>query len=325
MNLRTLQYFLIAAEEENVTRAAERLYISQQALSIHIKNLEEEYGVTFFERKPVFRLTRAGQRMAAFSRQILGLEEDVRAEFSDLDIQAKGLLRVGLSRLRSNAFFPPIWEKYHQTHPNISVDLLDGNRVQLSELLTSGKLDIYIALDVPDNPAWKVHFLYEERAVCIFRRELLQQYYPDSREEILENMKREGVSLPQIRKLPFIVTRTDNTLRKNIEQELPKSVHLSYILESNQQQLICRLAMKGYGAGIISPAALFMYSLAYGGSAEKDENLCVFPLDRTISTHRCSLVYRRDWPLPNYAADFIADVQSSFSEYEQFMQAHFAL
>lgn len=325
MNLRTLHYFLIAAEEENVTKAAERLFISQQALSIHIKNLEEEYGVAFFERKPVFRLTRAGRRMAAFARQVLGLEEDVKAEFSDLDINAKGLLRVGLSRLRSNAFFPPIWEKYYAKHPNISVDLLDGNRQKLAEYMTSGKLDIFIALDVPDNPGWKVDLLYEERSVCIFRQELLQKYYPDSWETILENMRRDGVSLPQIAKLPFICPRTDNIIRKNIDQQLPKGVNLSYILESNQQQMICRLSMRGYGAGIVSPAAIYMYFLVSEGAGKRDGGLYVFPLDRTIESHKCSLVYRRDWPLPNYAADFVEDVKSSFSEYTQFMQKHFAL
>lgn len=325
MNLRTLQYFLIAAEEENVTKAAERLFISQQALSIHIKNLEDEYGVAFFERKPVFRLTRAGRRMAEFSRQVLGLEEDVKAEFSDLDVNAKGLLRVGLSRLRSNAFFPAIWEKYHGEHPNISIDLMDGNRQQLSDFLVSGKLDIYIALDVPDNPAWKVDCLYEERSVCIFRRELLQEHYPDSWEAILEGMRRGGVSLPKIAKLPFICTRTDNSLRKNVDQQIPKNVHLNYILESNQQQMICRLSMRGYAAGIVSPAALYMYSMANGGVAKRDGGLCVFPLDRTIDSHKCCLVYRRDWPLPRYAADFVRDAKSSFSEYVQFMQKHFSL
>ena len=165
MNLNTLHYFLITAEEENVTKAAERLFISQQALSIHIKRLEEEYGVTLFERKPFFRLTDAGRDMVYYSKQLLGLEEDMRADFSNLDIHAKGLPKVGSSRLRINTFFPSIWKKYHEKHPNISIDLHDGNRQKLSDLLSSGKLDIFISLDIPENPAWKTHLLYEERSV----------------------------------------------------------------------------------------------------------------------------------------------------------------
>lgn len=63
MNLKSIEYFLITVEEMNITKAAERLYITQQALSSHIQRLEDEYGVTLFERRPTFRLTRAGQEM----------------------------------------------------------------------------------------------------------------------------------------------------------------------------------------------------------------------------------------------------------------------
>lgn len=61
MNLRSIEYFLRATEEMNVTRASEHLIISQQALSSHIKRLEDEYNVKFFGRRLTFRLTEAGK------------------------------------------------------------------------------------------------------------------------------------------------------------------------------------------------------------------------------------------------------------------------
>ena len=57
MNLKSIEYFLITVEEMNFTRAAGRLYISQQALSSHISRLEEEYGIRLFERRPALSLT----------------------------------------------------------------------------------------------------------------------------------------------------------------------------------------------------------------------------------------------------------------------------
>ena len=63
MNLRSLEYFLIAAEELNFTRASERLFITQQALSSHIKRLEEEYNIQLFERRPALHLTLEGEQM----------------------------------------------------------------------------------------------------------------------------------------------------------------------------------------------------------------------------------------------------------------------
>ena len=56
-------YFLVLAEEGSISRAAERLFVTHQCLSKYISNLETEYGVTLFERKPVFTLTYAGKLM----------------------------------------------------------------------------------------------------------------------------------------------------------------------------------------------------------------------------------------------------------------------
>ena len=89
MNLRSIEYFLVVAEELNVTRAAERLVISQQALSSHIRRLEDEYNVELFYRKPVFRLTPAGQQMVFFGKQILQSEASMRAAFSDITENAR--------------------------------------------------------------------------------------------------------------------------------------------------------------------------------------------------------------------------------------------
>lgn len=66
LNIKSIEYFLITAEELNFTRAAERLYISQQALSSHIKRLEEEYHVQLFARKPSLHLTPEGEQMVFY-------------------------------------------------------------------------------------------------------------------------------------------------------------------------------------------------------------------------------------------------------------------
>lgn len=85
MNLKSIEYFLCAAEEMNITRAAERLFISQQALSSHIKRLEDDYNVRLFERHPSLRLTPEGQEMVFYGQQILKAQTQMRAAFSDIN------------------------------------------------------------------------------------------------------------------------------------------------------------------------------------------------------------------------------------------------
>ena len=94
MNLKSIEYFLITVEEMNVTRAAERLFISQQALSSHIKRLEDEYRVQLFERRPTFHLTPEGEQMVFYGRQILEAEAKMQAAFSDISKNCRATLDV---------------------------------------------------------------------------------------------------------------------------------------------------------------------------------------------------------------------------------------
>ena len=168
MNLKSIEYFLVTVEEMNITRAAERLFISQQALSSHLKRLEDEYGVCLFDRKPSLRLTLEGEQMAFYGKRIVQAEADLRAAFSDICKNHRGVLRVGISRLRSSVFFPVIWEFYHDSHPNISVELINGNSNTFEEQLQAGKLDLYIGVDVGENANRERIELTRERCSAAF-------------------------------------------------------------------------------------------------------------------------------------------------------------
>lgn len=79
MNFLNLHYFMVCAEELNFTRAAKRLFISQQSLSNHIKKLEEEYGVLLFNRGTHITLTEAGSCLYRNARDLVRLQKKDRA------------------------------------------------------------------------------------------------------------------------------------------------------------------------------------------------------------------------------------------------------
>ena len=79
MNFSHLEYFLTVAQELNITRAAERLYISQQALSQHISKLEGQYGVPLFVRKPQLDLSYAGKTLLPHAERLLHEEKLVES------------------------------------------------------------------------------------------------------------------------------------------------------------------------------------------------------------------------------------------------------
>lgn len=316
LNLKSIEYFLAVAEEMNVTRTAERLIISQQALSGHIKRLEEEYHVKLFERRPVFRLTEAGKQMVFYGKQIIEAENAIRSAFSDITKNARATLRFGISRLRSGVFFPLIWELYNPTHPNISIELVDGKSSRLDEFLQAGKIDLYVGIDVPISMNQHKVLLATEKIQCCFSEKLIKKFYPENYKNVIASFA-EGVDILKIIHMPLITLRQGNRLREALDRFLSHHLKPYYILECDEQSLIYDTAKKGQGIGILSPFALYQHVDDLDDEEDKFYN---FPLSNEIEINETYLVYRSDYKLPDYVHDFISDTEKVFKSYADFIK-----
>lgn len=312
MNLKSLEYFLVAAEEMNFTRAAGRLFVTQQALSSHIKRLEDEYGVHLFERRPALHLTQEGKEMVFYARRIMEAENKMHAAFSDISKEHRGALKVGISRLRATTFFPQIWSYYHHTHPNISIELIDGNSDWLEDQLQAGKLDLYIGIDVSMNPNQQRIELAREKLQCCISQKLLVQYRPENWQQLLDDSS-SGIDLTQIMDLPFIIMRQNNRLRRGLENFFSQQLHSPrFLFECNQQELIYELAKSGTGVGLASPVIFYQHAREI--QTLKDF-LHIFPVRNEIPGHTVFLVYRNDYQVPRYAMDLIQVACMVFRRY----------
>lgn len=153
MELRPLRSFIAAAEDGNISRAAQRLHLTQPALSRQIKGLEDELGVPLLERGAhSFSLTPAGELLLREGRLLLeradALEQRVRAT-------AKAqTLRVGYSPSLSAGILAPALEAFTQRHPRARVELSDLSSSEMIEGLQKGSLDLIVtvppAREVPE-------------------------------------------------------------------------------------------------------------------------------------------------------------------------------
>lgn len=146
MELRHLRYFVMAAEERNISRASARLFVSQPSVSRQIKDLEDEFGVKLFLREPNgLRLTEAGTSALARAREIL---RQANALTEAMDLLARRdagvVLRVGFLPIALPKFLTEALRRFHQEHPTIQVDIFDMTPVQQAEAL--GKREIDLAL-----------------------------------------------------------------------------------------------------------------------------------------------------------------------------------
>lgn len=139
MTLRHIQIFLEVCKNEcSVTRAAEKLYMAQPAVSLAVKELEDYYGVKLFDRiSRRLYLTGAGARFREYAAHIAALFDEMEKQLRNWG----GLLRVGASMTIGSQFLPSYVETFRALHPEVEVRVLIGPSDQLETRLIDSDLD----------------------------------------------------------------------------------------------------------------------------------------------------------------------------------------
>ena len=163
MDLREQKYVCALAECGNLTRAAEKLYISQPALSIYITNLEKSMGVSLFDRSgKKFTLTYAGERYVEKALKMLELEEDFNREIYDIVCQTAGRLRIGVSQRRGSWLIPPVIAEYEKKWPKVELVIREGNLTVLNDMLKKSELDMIVLNGDDVSGGMESEILFEE-------------------------------------------------------------------------------------------------------------------------------------------------------------------
>lgn len=159
MELRHLRYFVVVAEEQNVTRAAARLHVSQPPLDRQIHDLEEELGVALFQRTAKsLALTEAGKLFLAEAQAVL-----LRAEKAVQTVRAvaagnRGQLHVAYAPSLTVEILPRALVKFEQDQPGVRVSLHDLSSEECLQRLTSHKLDIALTVAPPEGMRHRLSF-----------------------------------------------------------------------------------------------------------------------------------------------------------------------
>lgn len=158
MEIRVLQYFLAVAREENITKAAESLFITQPTLSRQLCALEEELGVILFERggskKTV--LTEAGALLKRRAEEIVELAEKTSQEFSKPIDVLEGLISIGAAESFSAKIIADVMNIFCESYPKVKFDIFSNNASSVREKLDKGLLDFGILIEPTDlsNYEW---------------------------------------------------------------------------------------------------------------------------------------------------------------------------
>lgn len=214
-----LDYVLAIAEEQNLTRAAEKLYISQPTLTMYLNRLEESLGVKLFDRRksPVL-LTAAGKHYIEKMKEIAEAEQILRGELHTVQDPAK-TLRIGAARVRGHYWLPLLLKGLLERHPEINIVVSLGSERQLQRLLEKGSLDLAIGslADIPEsNVPLVLRDVANEKLLLVAHR----QYGLVPADERGNNSPHEPFLLEpsRLQRLPFIAPPPANGMYQSFQK-----------------------------------------------------------------------------------------------------------
>ncbi|MEM7178856.1 MAG: LysR family transcriptional regulator [Pseudomonadota bacterium] len=146
-SLRQIRYFIGVAEAGQVSRAARALNVSQSAVTLAVKDLEGQLGVTLFDRHSGgLALTLDGHRFLQHARNIQGSVADAMNSMRTDFVDVAGHVRLGLSYMMSGYFIFPVLARFRRAYPDIHFELVELDRIALEDAVRGGTVDVALLL-----------------------------------------------------------------------------------------------------------------------------------------------------------------------------------
>ena len=156
MEIRTLRYFLAAAREENMTKAAEMLHVTQPTLSKALKALEEELGKKLFTRHSFsIKLTDEGVLLRNRAEDLVSMADKIEQEFLALDEITGGDIYFGLAESYQIRYLAREIRLFKELYPNLRYHITSGDTEQVTEKLDKGLLDLAVICEKPDEKKYR--------------------------------------------------------------------------------------------------------------------------------------------------------------------------
>ena len=289
MELRVLRYFLTVAREENITRAARLLHITQPTLSRQLIQLEEELGVILFHRgKYHIGLTEDGLLLKRRAQELIALSDKTVQELSHQGEVISGEIAIGCGEMKSMAFLADCIVSFQAKHPLVQFEVYSAVADDIQEKLEHGLLDIGFLVDPVE--VRKYEFLrlpFQERWGVLARK--------DSK-----LAGKEAVTPKDLAEIPLLLGR-----RELVKNELASwfgevyeqlSVPITYNLITNAAALV----RSGAGAAICVEHAGVTYT-----------DLQFIPLSPVLEMG-IVLVWKKNQLLPEAVGRFIQYVKNAF-------------
>ena len=243
-----IRVFLAVADNLSFTKAASALFISQPAVTKHIKELENQLGITLFERRGNrITLTLAGEKVYKYARSSAMLYSELEHELSQLKDRYEGSLRIGASSTISQYVVPEVLASFHSQYPDIKLTLLNGNSFEMEQLLLDGKIDMALVENFSSSADFRYIRFLEDEIVAV----------AGSGSKIARNKQLNMKDLPDI---PVVIREQGSGTLEVIDEYLKiqglRLKNLRIILHLGSTEAIKNFLTTFDGMGLVSVRAL---------------------------------------------------------------------
>lgn len=239
-----LHVFRTVAELKNISAAARNLHISQPAVSKHIQNLEEEFGITLLIRSASgISLTEAGYILLDHTLRVFDLQNDVAQKLGQSRGELRGALRLGASTTITQYYLPCPIVTFLGKHPQVKLSLIDGNAEEMIGALLAHKIDLGLIEGPCKNTGIKSRPFFQDEIICVAGKN-----HP--------LVHRTSISPSTLARYPIIEREAGSGTRFYVEQALRKVgikiEKLSVIIDIPSSEAIKRVVASGLGISFLS-------------------------------------------------------------------------
>jgi len=245
INFNQLRGFCLAAKYENFTIAAQKLYVTQPAVTAQIKLFEEYCGLKLFKKRgrKVY-LSDEGKTLYQYARKIFEYEEEIENVIGNMRELKIGDLRIGTTKTYARYFMPLILTKFHETYPQIKIHLDEGSSLDMAYSLCNFQNEIAIIAKAEDHSD-----------ICFF---------PFSEEEVVlitapdhPLAGKEDISFDQISEESVIMKEIGSGTRKLVNDLFRKNHRFpNMLMETSNTEFIKQLVQRGDGISFLVKEAV---------------------------------------------------------------------
>ncbi len=204
---------MTTADERSFTKAAKKLFITQQSLSGQISSLEREIDCKLFNRTKPLELTEAGRIFYSYATGLLNDYNRMRSALSNLTRTGSGVISIGISFPFAYILIKDSLVDIRRVAPDMQMQIVEMPGSDLIDRLRDGSLDFIIAHFPEHDPAFIRYPLYDEEAVLLVTDELLRSTYGGETEEVIRKLEN-GREYELLRRCPYVRSTRNNIVAR---------------------------------------------------------------------------------------------------------------